>query len=183
VQNFLYRNPQFYELAYPEPHDETPMMCRRIFSRYLANLPRYFILAIPPSSEGDDGFGYRRIVLRGARTFLMPDGKVFLSVSFQYGLKRVERLCQNAPGFVYGGILSSTDWVPFDLSRPDLLHCLQMYADAEHRGGLEYTFRYPDGQHDESISARTALAHFEKTGRSPLSKWQAHLLNYRHPPY
>ena len=40
VRNFLYRNPQFYELAYPEPHDETPMMCRRIFSRYLANPPR-----------------------------------------------------------------------------------------------------------------------------------------------
>lgn len=40
VQNFLYRNPQFYELAYPEPNDETPMMCRRMFSRYLATPPR-----------------------------------------------------------------------------------------------------------------------------------------------
>jgi SAM-dependent methyltransferase len=40
VRNFLYRNPQFYELAYPEPSDETPMMCRRMFSRYLAQPPR-----------------------------------------------------------------------------------------------------------------------------------------------
>lgn len=40
VQNFLYRNPQFYELAYPEPNDETPTMCRRMFSRYLATPPR-----------------------------------------------------------------------------------------------------------------------------------------------
>lgn len=40
VQNFLYRNPQFYELVYPEPNDETPMMCRRMFSRYLATPPR-----------------------------------------------------------------------------------------------------------------------------------------------
>ena len=30
-----------------------------------------FILANPPSSENDDGFEYRRIVLRGAREFLV----------------------------------------------------------------------------------------------------------------
>ena len=30
VRNLLYRNPQFYELIYPEPKDETPMMCRRM---------------------------------------------------------------------------------------------------------------------------------------------------------
>ena len=40
VRNFLYRNPQFYELAYPETNDETPMMCRRMFSRYLPKPPR-----------------------------------------------------------------------------------------------------------------------------------------------
>jgi SAM-dependent methyltransferase len=40
VRNFLYRNPQFYELVYPEPNDETPMMCRRMFTRYLAQPPR-----------------------------------------------------------------------------------------------------------------------------------------------
>jgi predicted TPR repeat methyltransferase len=40
VQNFLYRNPQFYELAYPEPDDDTPMMFRRMFSRYLTAPPR-----------------------------------------------------------------------------------------------------------------------------------------------
>lgn len=40
VRNFLYRNPQFYELVYPEPNDETPTMCRRMFSRYLARPPR-----------------------------------------------------------------------------------------------------------------------------------------------
>ncbi len=40
VRNFLYRNPQFYELAYPEPNDETPMMCRRMFSKFLSKPPR-----------------------------------------------------------------------------------------------------------------------------------------------
>ena len=40
VKNFLYRNPQFYELVYPEPNDDTPMMCRRMFGRYLRRPPR-----------------------------------------------------------------------------------------------------------------------------------------------
>lgn len=40
VRNLLYRNPEFYELAYPEPGDETPTMCRRMFARYLAESPR-----------------------------------------------------------------------------------------------------------------------------------------------
>jgi SAM-dependent methyltransferase len=40
VRNLLYRNPQFYEVAYPEPNEETPMMCRRMFSRYLSQPPR-----------------------------------------------------------------------------------------------------------------------------------------------
>jgi SAM-dependent methyltransferase len=40
VRNLLYRNPQLYELVYPEPNDETPMMCRRMFSRYLSQPPR-----------------------------------------------------------------------------------------------------------------------------------------------
>ena len=40
VRNLLYRHPQFYELAYPEPNDETPTMCRRMFSRYLSEPPR-----------------------------------------------------------------------------------------------------------------------------------------------
>lgn len=27
VRNLLYRRPELYELAYPEPNDETPAMC------------------------------------------------------------------------------------------------------------------------------------------------------------
>ncbi len=137
-----------------------------------------FILANPPSSEGDDGFGFRRIVLRGAGRFLVPGGVVFLSVSFQYGIPRVERLCQEAPGFIYEGVLSSTDWVPFDLCRQDLLHCLHLYAQEERRGGLSYTFRHPGEPHQENFSAQAALAHYQMTGRSPFSKWQTHLFAF-----
>jgi SAM-dependent methyltransferase len=134
-----------------------------------------FLLANPPSSEGDDGFGFRRIVLEGAQRFLAPNGLVFLSVSYQYGPSRVEGLCREIPGFTYGGVLCSTDWVPFDLDRPDLLHCLHLYAAEERRGGLAYTFKHPESNRSEPITAQEALAHFERTGQSPLSKWQTHL--------
>lgn len=39
LRNFLYRNPQYYEVVYPEPNEETPWMCRRLFSRYLPAAP------------------------------------------------------------------------------------------------------------------------------------------------
>lgn len=138
-----------------------------------------FVLANPPSSEGDDGFEYRRILLRGARTYLARGGVVFLSVSYQYGQKRIERLCEEVSGYAHGGVLASTDWVPFDLGRPDLLHCLHLYAQEERRGGFDYTFQNSEAADEPCMNARAALAFFEKTGRSPLSKWQTHLLLFR----
>lgn len=136
-----------------------------------------FILANPPSSDGDDGFSYRRLVLEGARPFLAIGGVIFLSISYQYGPERVARLCQEAPGFHYGGVLTSTDWVPFDLRRPDLLHCLELYAAEERRGGLPYAFPAP-GAEIAFIDARTALDRFQRTGENPLTQWQTHLFRY-----
>jgi len=37
--NFLYRNPEFYELIYPDPDEENPRMCQMMFLRYLPELP------------------------------------------------------------------------------------------------------------------------------------------------
>ena len=51
VLNLLYHRPELYELAYPEPGDETPAMCRLLFSRYLA---------VPPRSILDVGCGTAR---------------------------------------------------------------------------------------------------------------------------
>lgn len=39
VKNFLYRNPQYYEIIYPEPGEETPKMCMRMFDRFLDKYP------------------------------------------------------------------------------------------------------------------------------------------------
>ncbi|MBM4070908.1 MAG: methyltransferase [Planctomycetes bacterium] len=142
------------------------------------------ILANPHSSEGDDGFGCRRLVLQGARRFLIPGGVVFLMVSIQYGQERLRRLCAEAPGFVHGGELASTDWVPFDLARPDRMHNLRLYVAEERRGGLAYDFRHPDRSQPErsqpaGMTAQAALAHYGRTGESPLTRWEVHLFSFR----
>jgi SAM-dependent methyltransferase len=135
-----------------------------------------FVLANPPASLGEDGFEYRRIVLRGAGSYLQKGGAVFLSISSQYGKKRIDNLSRQIRGYAYGGLLSSTGWVPFDLRRPDLYSCLETYVEEERRGGSEYEFKHPDGGDDGSwMNARDAMAFYARTGRSPYSKWQTHL--------
>jgi SAM-dependent methyltransferase len=39
VENLLYSRPELYELVYPEPDEETPNLCRRLFARYLSASP------------------------------------------------------------------------------------------------------------------------------------------------
>jgi len=134
-----------------------------------------FIVSNPPASEEGDGFEWRRVILRGARQYLVPGGVVFLSFAGTYGQARVERLWQDALGFEYGGLLASTDWVCFDLNRPDLLHFLRNYVEEERRGGLKYVFRHPQATGEAGLDARAALACYEQTGKSPLAKWQTHL--------
>jgi hypothetical protein len=136
-----------------------------------------FILANPPSSEGDDGFGYRRLVLKGAQQFLTIGGVIFLNISSQYSFRRVERLTQETQGISYGGMLTSSDRVPFDLKRPDLFHCLELYANEEERGGEKYVFINPDDPND-TLDARSTLENYRRNGTSPLTQWQTHLFKY-----
>lgn len=135
-----------------------------------------FIIANPPSSEGDDGFSFRRAVLDGAREFLTDGGRVFLSISLQYGEERIAALVADMPEFSHRGVLASSGWVPFDLSRPDLLHCLELYAAEENRGGRPYTFRAAKGTGLQD--ARQALRDYRRTGSNPYSKWQSRLFVY-----
>jgi SAM-dependent methyltransferase len=136
-----------------------------------------FVLANPPSTDDDDGFGYRRLVLAGARRVLHPGGKVLLCISAQYGRARIAALEEDVPGFRHQGVLASTDPVVFDLTRPELLQCLRDYAQEEQRGGHRYEFITPDGHSTES--AVTALARYEAHGHQPLSRWQMHLFTWQ----
>jgi SAM-dependent methyltransferase len=140
-----------------------------------------FILANPPSSSPDgDGFEYRRVVLRGAHRFLEPGGIVFLNISEQYGSERVLGLTRLAPAFRHDGVLATTDYVAFDMTRPDLLLDVETYAAEERRGGSAYAFRNPV-EPARPMTAVEALAQFRRTGQSPLSRWQVHRFTYLPP--
>lgn len=137
-----------------------------------------FILSNPPSSDWDDGFGFRRMVLAGAKEVLKKSGIVLLNASFQYGFARVKALAGSLSGFQYAGIAASTSSVPFDLSRADLLDCLKICAAEEQKGGMDYTFITDEKDNDSYINARSALHIFEEKGISPFTKWQTHLFRY-----
>lgn len=135
-----------------------------------------FMIANPPSSSPvGDGFGMRRIVVRGAVRYLRPGGLLLLSVSAQYGEERVSGLLREIPGFRHDGVGATTDLVPFDMGRPDLRRDVETYAREEERSGLSYAFRNP-GNPQAPMTAIEAWSHFHATGESPLSRWQSHLL-------
>jgi hypothetical protein len=127
-----------------------------------------FLLANPPASRGDDGLGWRRAILAGARDYLSPGAPLLLQISFQYGARRIEALTRDVPGTTYEGVVDETDWVPFDQERPDLARQLEEYASEEGRGGLPYTF-------EGSVTAAEALRRYREGGASPRSRWQLHL--------
>lgn len=137
-----------------------------------------FIVSNPPSSDGDDGFGFRRIVMDGAKAFLKPGGIVLLNISLQYGKERVAQLHRAGSCFAHEGIVASSLWVPFDLNRPDLLQCLHLYAREEEMGGYNYTFS-EEGIEGDFVSAQTALKTYEYCGASPFTKWQTHLFRFK----
>ena len=98
---------------------------------------------------------------------------------YQYGRRRIANLTDDAPGFSRGGPLATTEWVPFDLEREDLLDCLRAYVQEERRGGFDYEFNLPGDQTNGSVNTHTAMELYERTGQSPLSKWQTHLFEYK----
>lgn len=134
-----------------------------------------FVVSNPPASAGDDGFGFRRRVLKDSMPFLKHGGVVFLNVSQQYGQTRIDELSADG-SYVPMGVLASSKPVPFDLGRPELLQSLHDYRAEEAKGGGTYEFPTTDGR---PLSATEALAHYNATGESPLTRWQ--VLGYRKP--
>ncbi|MFQ6045611.1 MAG: methyltransferase [Gemmatimonadales bacterium] len=135
-----------------------------------------FVIANPPASEGDDGFSFRRLIVRDALEYLKEGGSVFLQVSFQYGPERIHSLCTEPSDgrYRHDGVVATTPWVPFDLDRADLGEQVEDYVETERSGGVPYTFGDPRARGEHLISAETALKLRRESGLSPLSRWQFH---------
>ncbi len=131
-----------------------------------------FLIANPPSSTGDDGLEWRRRVLDSARDYLRAGAEVFLQVSRQYGIPRTRALASDVGGYEYRGLLGTTDWAPFDQTRPDLRTALDDYAAEETRSGEPYPFLHPTA--DRQITATEAKQIRDREGLDPRSQWSMH---------
>ena len=83
VRNFLYDHPEHYEAVFPEPNEETPQMCLRMFARFLES---------PPSSILDIGCGTGRDLAALSRD--CPDcwGVDYLETMIRYARGRHPKL-------------------------------------------------------------------------------------------
>lgn len=172
-ENGVARKVRFFWSDSYQPFDEED---RRMMESLKGSID--FVVSNPPSSEGDDGFNFRRMVLDGAKDYLKPGGIVLINASFQYGIERVLALAEEHCGYRYKGVAATTACVPFDLARPDLVKCLRNYAAEEQSGGKKYTFFSAEDEQDGMIDARTALSRYEEHGVSPYTKWQTHLFRF-----
>ena len=83
VRNFLYDHPEHYESVYPEPNEETPQMCRRMFARFLAS---------PPSSILDVGCGTGRDLAALSRDCPDCRGVDYLETMIRYAKSKYPAL-------------------------------------------------------------------------------------------
>jgi methylase of polypeptide subunit release factors len=129
-----------------------------------------FLLANPPHSATNDGFDFRRRVLREGARFLRPGGVVLVQALSAYGPHRAEALAEDA--YDYEGIAHRTALVPLDFERAQIRHQMSVYVKEERRGGRPYLFQV--GADEEGpVSAHAAYAAHE-AGTAVLARWQVH---------
>lgn len=140
-----------------------------------------FVVANPPGSTGDDGFGFRKRIATEVGSLLRADGRLFLQISVQYGDLRIRSLAATKTRLRYEGLLASTDWVLFDLEREDLRTLLAQYVAEERRGAFRYKFGDPRTHGATHLTATEAQDIARRDGWSPLTRWQVHEYVYDSP--
>eukprot|EP00948_MAST-09A_sp_MAST-9A-sp1_P000800 g800.t1 len=161
------------------------------------------IIANPPASKGDDGFSFRRRILREAPSLLKTGGVLFIQALSYYGSERCKVAAQEASKwfnasedvkagkvpphcFVYAGIELESPWMELGagIGGYDLRPQLQQYADIEMKA--ENEARYYCGppssrkkidkviDETELQTAVEALNAWSTSGQVPLCKWCVH---------
>jgi SAM-dependent methyltransferase len=134
IKNFLYRNPQLYELVYPEPNEETPKMCRRMFSHFLPK---------PPKSILDIGCGTGRDLDTLSRDGADCWGVDFLPAMIDLAKSKRPHLHLQADdmrtlrlGKTFDAIMCMGSTFMYALSNEDVQKTLETFAVHSHSGTL-----------------------------------------------
>ena len=134
VKNLLYDHPEYYEALYPEIHDETPAMCRRIFKRFLNEAPRSIL---------DIGCGTGRDLRSLNRT--SPDcvGVDVLPQMIEYAKKRTNDIAFHVGdmrsfclGRTFDVVLCFGSALMYALTNEDIDSTLDTFAAHCHRGSI-----------------------------------------------
>ena len=134
TKNFLYRNPQFYEAISPEPDEETPQMCLRMFAKYLER---------PPSSILDIGCGTARDLDVFSRHCQDCWGVDYLSEMISYAKEQRPHLNLHVGDMrtvrlnrQFDAILCMGSTFTYALSETDIQETLETFKHHSHRGTL-----------------------------------------------
>ena len=134
TKNFLYRNPQYYETVFPEPNEETPKMCLRVFARFLK---------APPRSILDIGCGTGRDL--GVLSRTCPDcwGVDFLPEMIRYAKSQRPHLKLSVGdmrsvrlGRTFDVIMCMGSAFMYALTNEDVAKTLDTFAAHAHAGAL-----------------------------------------------
>lgn len=164
-----------------------------------------FVIGNPPASNKDDGFSFRRRILKEATLYLKPRGEVILQALSYYGSTRFQLAAEQATGwynqqqeqkgdsltmrYQYQGVIKASPWLVLG-SGPggyDFKPQLEQYCREEARGGMRYycgpaktTRDLIDAttpvKEDQQQTAIEALAVWEGQQRAPLCQWHMHAL-------
>jgi SAM-dependent methyltransferase len=132
-----------------------------------------FLVANPPASTTGDGFDFRRLALRDARSFLRPGAVVLVQALSVYGPGRVEGLAEEPGGYAYDGIALRTPVVALDMGGRQMRGQLETYVRAEQEGARPYEF-LADPAGAVGISAAEASRHLLEGNGTFYARWQVH---------
>lgn len=134
TRNLLYRHPELYEHVYPEPDEETPRMCERLFARYLPT---------PPTSILDIGCGTGRDLDVLSRAGADCWGVDYLPemVAYARSVRPHLRLCQGDMrslrlGRTFDAIMCMGSAFMYALTNADVERTLATFAAHAHEGTL-----------------------------------------------
>lgn len=129
-----------------------------------------FLVANPPASATNDGFDFRRRVMREGVALLRPGAVVLVQALSVYGAERVENL--QGEEYVYEGLALRTKLVPLDFGRESTRRQMATYVRAEREGAAPYEF-FVGGTVRGPVSALEAQAARE-AGEPLFGRWQVH---------